>query len=310
MQKIVSLLFATSVLVAGGCKSEKKAPAAEPAPTTGSAGSAGGSADGSAGSAGGAAAGFPLATGESYYGGKVMLTNLVDWKVEDGTTVQLGIVTTGKTGEGREEGVLRAYHVGSATHDVDQKYSLDANVDHWAELKPLPNNRVMFRYGEAGKGPRARNAVLLRWDAEAKRVRVAKRWAGTSDDQEPEWLLTGEYRITPEAEPLCEKVIARMVKCEKDPKFREALLKRDDPAEKAAMQAHFDTHVATWKKPGEAKAQCQAWASDAYVDTYFTEAVKLKRLADETKFDCGFFGAEIVDEGGLPVALTDAKKQP
>ena len=57
--------------------------------------------------------------------------------------------------------------------------------------------------------------------------------------------------------------------------------------------------VATWKQPAEAKAQC--------VDTHFSEPTKLKGLAAETKIDCGFFASEIVDEGGLPVALTDAK---
>lgn len=247
---------------------------------------------------------FPLASGESYAGGKVMATNLVNWKVADGTIVQLGIVTTGKSTNGREDGVLRAYHVGSDTHDVGPTYSLDPSIDHWSELKVLENNRVMFRYGEAGKGPRDRNAVLLTWDAESQRVRIAKRWTGTSAEQEPDWLLSGEYKVAPESEGLCLKVIARMVSCEKDPKFRAALFQRDDAVDKSGMQDHFNTHIALWKKPTEAKAQCQKWASAEYVDTHFSEPAKLRRLAAETKIDCGFFAAEIVDEGGLPTALT------
>lgn len=268
-----------------------------------------GSGSAAAGSGSAAASGtvtFPIATGESYYGGSVMATNLVEWKVTDGSIVQLGIVTTGKSADGRDQGVLRAFHAGTA-HDVEQTYSLDSKIDHWAELKLLPNNRVMFRHGEAGTGPRARNAVLLRWDDEAKRVRIAKRWAGTTKDQEPEWLLTGEFKAAPESHDLCLKVIARMVACEKDPGFRKAIFTREDPAETAAMQQHFDTHVAKWKTADGAKEQCNKWATDAYVDTHFSEATKLKRLAAETKHKCTFFGAEVVDEGGLPVALTDAK---
>ncbi len=234
-----------------------------------------------------------------------MATNLVDWKLADGSVVQLGIVTTGKSDNGRENALLRAYHAGSETHDVGPTYSLDASVDHWSELKLLSNDRVMFRYGENGKGPRARNAVLLRWDEKAKRVRIAKRWTGTSQEQEPGWLLTGTYSMAPESEVLCMKVIARIVSCEKDKKFRDSIFRRDDVADKAAMQEHFDTHVALWKKPGEAKAQCQKWAGDGYVDTHFSEPAKLSRLAAETKHDCEFFAAEIVDEGGLPTALTE-----
>ena len=73
-----------------------------------------------------------------------------------------------------------------------------------------------------------------------------------------------------------------------------------------AMQEHFDSHVAKWRKPDEARAQCKKWASAAYADTHFSEPSKLKRLAAETKHDCVFFASEIVDEGGLPTALTDA----
>jgi hypothetical protein len=283
--------FAVTV---AGCKGDDKSKAPLPAGPVVAAVSADASTVG----------GFPLAMGESYAGGKLMATNLVSWTVADGTIVQLGIVTTGKSADGREEGVLRAYHVGSDTHDVGPKYSLDPSIDHWAELKLLANNRVLFRYGEAGKGARAHTAVLLTWDAEAKRVRIAKRWTGPTAEQEPEWLLAGEYKVAPESEELCMKVIARMVSCEKDAKFRDALLRRDDPAEKAAMQEHFDTHVAKWKQPGGAKAQCQKWASPEFVDTSFSEPIKLQRLSREVKFDCGMFAAEIVDDGGLPAALT------
>ncbi|MBA3540115.1 MAG: hypothetical protein H0T79_10840, partial [Deltaproteobacteria bacterium] len=125
MASTTRLLLAASALLILGCKSKKEPPAVDPVPVgsamvsadamaAGSAGMATGS--GSAGS--GAATTFPLAAGETYYGGKVMVTNLVDWKVADGTVVQLGIITTGNTAEGREEGVLRAYHVGSDAHDV------------------------------------------------------------------------------------------------------------------------------------------------------------------------------------------------
>lgn len=304
-----SVVFSVGALACKGDDKSKTAPTTAPIVVTGT-GDATGSGSGSAGDPSMAnnadpAATFPLAPGETYAGGKVMATNLVSWKVEDGSIVQLGIVTTGKTTDGREDGVLRAYHAGSDSHEVGPKYSLDPTVDHWSELKILENNRVMFRYGEAGKGARARNAVILTWDAPAKRVRIAKRWTGTATEEEPAWLLTGEYKAPPESEELCIKVIDRMVACEKDPKFREAIFKRDDPAEKAAMQTHFDTHVAKWKKPGEAKTQCQLWASADYADTHLSDPAKLKRLADEVKHDCVFFAAEIVDEGGLPTALTN-----
>jgi hypothetical protein len=215
-------------------------------------------------------------------------------------------LTTGKSDAGRDQAVLRAFHAGSETHDVGPTYSLDPTIEHWSELKVLENDRVMFRYGEAGKGAHARNAVLLQWDADAQRVRIAKRWSGTSDEPEPAWLLTGEYTVAPESEGLCLKVIARMVSCEKDAKFRDAIFRRDDVADKEAMQAHFDTHVAKWRQPSEAKAQCQKWAGAEYADTHFSEPNKLRRLAAETKHDCGFFASEIVDEGGLPTALTEA----
>ncbi|MDQ3364948.1 MAG: hypothetical protein M3680_05925 [Myxococcota bacterium] len=310
------LAVAMALLVVGCKKKEKDAVVTDPVVAGSGAvvGSTDGTDGGMAGSgmadSGAAQGDFPLAAGESYYGGSAMATNLVNWKVEDGTTVQLGIVNTGTSADGRQQGVLRAYHVGSETHDVDQTYSLDPKAEHWAELKVLGNNRVLFRYGEAGESRRARNGVLLRWDADAKRVRLAKRWSGASKDAEPDWFLTGEFKAAPENESLCLEVIKRMVACEKDAKFREKLFHRDDPAAKTAMQEHFDTHVVKWKKPAEAKAQCQKWASDEYVDTSFSEKTKLQRLAAEKKHACDFFAAEIVDEGGLPIALTDAKQHP
>lgn len=291
---LIPLVTASSFVPMLGCSKDKPAPAAQP-PAQPPAGSA---------TVAPAPLVFPLATGETYFGGRVMATNLVQWKLADGTIVQLGIVRTGTTPEGRDTGVLRAFHGSDAAYDVAPAYTLDPKVEHWSEVKLLANERVMFRYGEVGAGHRARNGVLLRWDADAKRVRVAKRWSGASSEQEPAWLLTGEYAVPPESEALCLKVIARMVSCEKDAGFRDAIFRRDDPAEKAAMQTHFDTHVAKWKQPAEAKAQCQKWASAEFVDTHFSEPAKLGRLAAETGHDCVFFAAEIVDEGGLTTALT------
>ncbi len=248
---------------------------------------------------------FPLAKGESYYGGSATETNVVEWKLEDGTIVYLAIVKTGATTDGRDDAVLRAFRPGSDTIDVGPKYSLDPKVDHWSELKVVSKDRVMFRYGEAGESRRARNGVLLRWDAEAGRVRIAKRWTGGHAEQEPAWLKTGTYEAPPESQALCLQVIARIVSCEKDPEFRDAMFRRDDPAEKVAMQKHFDSHVADWKDPAGAKLQCQKWATDEYVDTNFSDVAALKRLAAESEHDCRFFAAEVVDEGGLPTALVD-----
>ena len=261
------------------------------------------------GSATGTLKGLELGAGETYFGGKTAATNLVDWKLEDGTIVQLGLITTGKSAEGRDEGALRAYREGAPGYDVGPRYSLDSAKDHWAELKPVANNRVLFRYGADGDARDARQAVLLRWDADAKRVVVAKRWSGTFKDAEPTWLTTGTYAATVSAgdQSNCEKVIAKMIACEKDPGFREAMFKRAKPDARPAMQAHFDTHVAKWRKGPEAKAQCKRWATDDYVDTQLAEPVKLARLAEDTRLKCDEFGREVVDEGGLPVALTDAK---
>lgn len=301
MRKIVGSLIVSTLVLLGGCKKDKKDGAVDPAPV----GSAATPGDATAAVPDAAESKFPLNTGESYYGGKPGSTNLVEWKLPDGSIVQLGIVTIGKNAEGRDESVLRAYHAGGDTYDVGSKFSLEAGGEQWAELKALPNNRMLFRFGDASKSRQARNAMLLRWDADAKRVKIAKRWAGKSADQEPEWLLTGEFKPAPESADLCVKVIARIVSCAKDPKFRAALMTRSDAAQQDAMLKHFDEHVATWKKPDAAKAQCQKWASDEIVETHFTEPQKLKNLAGETKATCEFFGAEIVDEGGLPIALTD-----
>jgi hypothetical protein len=293
-----------------GCKSKDKDAPPPPPPVTDPVGSGSAATTNTgSGSAGGTVNGLELGAGETYFGGKATATNLVDWKLADGTIVQLGVITTGKSAEGRDEGVLRAYSANTPSYEVGPRYSLDASKDHWAELKPVENNRVLFRYGADGEARDARNAVLLRWDADAKRVVVAKRWTGTFKDAEPAWLTTGTYAATVAAgdEANCEKVIAKMVTCEKDPKFREAMFKRAQPDARPAMQAHFDTHVTKWRKGPEAKAQCKRWATDDYVDTHFAEPRKLANLAEDTRLQCDEFAREVVDEGGLPVALTDAK---
>ena len=177
------------------------------------------------------------------------------------------------------------------------------------QLQKVSNNRVLFRYGADGESRTARNAVLLRWDVPSKRVVVAKRWSGDAKEAEPAWLTTGVYVVAPapENEGNCLKVIAKMVTCEKDPKFREAMFARAEAADRPAMQAHFDTHIAKWRSADEAKAQCKRWASDDYVETHFAEPTKLVNLAEDTKLTCDQFAREIVDDGGLPVAMTDAK---
>lgn len=90
MRNILGVMMMSSVVLVLGCKADKKIEPVLPA-------------EGSATAKGSATepAPFPLAAGESYAGGKLLATNLVGWKVEDGTIVQLGIVTTGKT-NGRE----------------------------------------------------------------------------------------------------------------------------------------------------------------------------------------------------------------
>jgi hypothetical protein len=308
MRNILASSLFGLVLVVGCKKKEAEVPPAPP-PVTEPVGSAGSAAATGSGSAVGTLKGLELGAGETYFGGKSTATNLVDWKLEDGTIVQLGIITTGKSAEGRDEGVLRAYREGTPSYEVGPRYSLDASKDHWAELKPVANNRMLFRYGADGDARDARTAVLLRWDADAKRVVVAKRWSGAFKDAEPTWLTTGTYAATPntDAENDCMKVVAKMVTCEKDAKFREAMFARAKPDARPAMQAHFDTHIASWRAGPEAKKQCQRWASDEYVDTHFAEPGKLKNLAEDTKLTCDQFAREVVDDGGLPVAVTDAK---
>jgi len=291
-----------------GCKSkDKEAPPAQP-PTTAPVGSNGsnGSAGTQLGSAATTTTGIAFGAGETYYGGKESATNLVNWKREDGSIVQLVIVTTGKSKEGWDEGTLRAYSQATPSYDVGPRYSLDTTKGHWAELTPVPNNRMLFRYGADGEGRYARNAVLLRWDEPSKRVVVAKRWFGTTAEAEPAWLTTGAYvaASAPEGEGHCLTVIARMVECEKDPAFRTAMLARAPENERPAMQANFDSHVAKWRSGPDAKAQCARWASDEYVDTHFAEPTKLANLAKESTLKCDAFGRELVDEGGLPIAKT------
>ncbi|MBK9072374.1 MAG: hypothetical protein IPL79_15445 [Myxococcales bacterium] len=109
---------------------------------------------------------FPLRTGESYFGGSVSATNLVEWKLEDGSTVQLAIINTGVDADGRNTAVLRAFYHG-ATQDI-QTFARE-ELASWAELGVLPNGRARFRYGSDGEGRRVRNAMLLRWDNDAKK---------------------------------------------------------------------------------------------------------------------------------------------
>lgn len=303
MKRIVA--SACSLLFVLGCKSKDKdkepppapPPHTDPVPTTGSA------------TGSGSASSIVLGAGETYYGGAATATNLVSWKLEDGSTVQLAIVTTGKTTDGRDEAALRAYRNQAPSYEVGQRISIDASKDHWAELKAVPNNRVLFRYGADGESRSARNAMLLRWDAPSERVVIAKRWSGVFKDMEPDWLMKGSYAsgTTPAANTNCLKVIARMVECEKDPAFRVAMFARAKADDRPAMQAHFDTHVAKWRTADEAKAQCNRWATDDYAETHFADPVKLMNLAKDTAMKCDEFAREVVDDGGLPVAMTDAK---
>jgi hypothetical protein len=258
--------------------------------------------------AGRAAAAFPLGAGETYYGSPA--TTPVEWKTPDGTTVLLAVILTGKDDKGRDKGVLRAWYTDASgarkTQDL-QTFELDPSIDHWAEVKPLASGKVLFRFGQADSGPTRRNAVILVWNGEAKEVRAAKRWRGEGADAEPAWLGTGEFAASPSSADNCAKIVARMVACGKDPKFREALFRREDPARRVELEGHFDTHLTSWKKPAEVKAQCARWASDEYVETHFGESTRLARLAADTKMECGFFGAEIVDEGGLPRGTMEAR---
>lgn len=307
MLRLSTVLLSAALVL--GCKAKEKEPAPVPTATTYDAATGAMTPVADAAAAGDpATAGdpsFPLSPGETYFGGKVVATNLLEWKVSDGTVIKLGIVTTGKGDqEGHEKGVLRAYYDGKG-HDL-QTYSIHTTAEHWADLKTLPNDRALFRYGQQGDGHRNRNAVVLRWDPGTKQVVVAKRWAGPGKAEEPAWLATGEYKAPTESQDLCAKIVARMVSCEKDPKFREALFRNLDAANRPGVEKDFEGNIARWKKPAEAKAQCQKWASDEYVETHFSEVAALQVMADETKLDCEFFGREIDDGGGLPRPIAAA----
>jgi hypothetical protein len=240
--------------------------------------------------------------GESYYGGARSPTNVYEWKTPDGKTVTLVVVATGSAADGRQGGALRVYQDGKGAN-VGRKFSLATSGDNWAELKQLSNDRVLFRYGDAGDGPGARQAVILRYDSDKKEVVVVKHWAGAAKTEEPGWLATGEYKPAEVDTNLCTKIVARMVACAKDEEFRKSLTARDDDATRAASLASFDKDVATWNKADAAKQQCGRWATADYVETTFGDRVKLERLAKDAaakNVDCRAFGAEIVDEGGLP----------
>lgn len=247
---------------------------------------------------------FPLGAGEAYYTNGATATTPLEWKTADGTIVTLALITTGTDDKGRDKGVLRAWYNGN-TQDV-QTFNLDPKIDHWAELKPLANDRVLFRFGEADTGPSGRNAVILVWNGDGKEVRAAKRWRGEASEPEPAWLGTGTFVASPDSGDNCAKIVARVVACGKDEGFRTALVTREDEAKRADLMTHLDTHLTAWKKPAAVKTQCARWAGDDYVETHFGESRRLARLAQDTKMECKFFGAEIVDEGGLPRSALEA----
>src|SRR5688500_18554378 len=170
-------------ILAAGCKAEDKA-APPPTPVVvhdaAGTGTATGTAVTDAAAAGPA---FPLATGETLRPGPEG-SNLVEWKVADGTVIQLGIVATGKDNKGAEKGVVRAYSDGKG-HDLET-YTLDPTCEHWATLKVLPNGRALFRFGHKGQATSRRGVVLV-WNAADKRADVAKRWRGSSD-ADPAWF--------------------------------------------------------------------------------------------------------------------------
>lgn len=244
---------------------------------------------------------FGFGPNETYFGGTRSATNVYEWKLADGTIMKLVIVSTGKDAEGRETGVLRVYRDGKSV-PVGRTFSVAATGDRWAELKQLPNDRVLFRYGDASDH---RHAVLLRYDNDAKEVRIVKRWVGDPKAEEPAWLTTGEYK--PEVKhDLCAKIVARMVACEKDEAFRKSLTAREDDATRASVLSAFDKDVAAWRKADGTKRQCERWASDEYIETTFSDPAKLDHLAKEAtqpKLSCEMFAAEIVDEGGIPLPV-------
>lgn len=292
-QTRIILVPLTALWILGACKSDDKPPVAStPVPPTTPV-----AADAQRASVDATGASFQLGANETYYGGSITATNSVEWKVEDGSVVRLAIINTGADAEGRTKAVLRAYHDG-ATQDV-QTYSLEA-LASWAELGVLPNGRARFRYGADGEGRRARNAILLRWDNDAKKVRLIKRWSGARADVEPAWIATGDYQVATESYSLCSKVVNRIVSCGKDAKFRTALFSRNDDA--AAQEKEFDAQLKMWNSPASINDQCKRWASDEYVDTHFSDSSRLEQLAKDTASPCAFFAAEIVDDGGLPQA--------
>ncbi len=312
--------LALALVVVGSCKSEEKKTAASGATVkelasdggiaargdmAGSAGAAGNT--GAAGSAGaavsaGQASAIQLGAGETYYGGAITSTNLVDWTVADGTVIRLAVVNTGNDGKGHTTGMLRAYHDARA-HDV-QAYVLSDEAA-WAELSALPDGHARFRYGATGEGRHARNALFLGWDASARQVRLVKHWSGAAKDPEPAWLASGKYETVPEAMDLCVKVLTRVVSCGNDAAFREALFRKETDVTRARMEARFDADIAKWRSSDEAALQCKRWGSDEYVDTHFSDVARLQQFADDTKLDCPFFGREIDDDGGLPRLVTD-----
>jgi hypothetical protein len=238
---------------------------------------------------------FPLGAGETLREGPEG-SNLVEWKIPDGTVIQLGIVATGKDAKGTEKGVLRAFYGGKG-HDLET-YTLESSGEQWATLKVLSTTRALFRFGTKGTSGSRRGVVLV-WNEKAGRADVAKRWRGTGD-ADPAWLESGEYKAAPEASGLCAKVVARIVACEKDPAFREALFRHLEGDARRKVEADFATYLPKWRKPAEVKAQCQRWSSDEYADTQFSDIDRLKQLAEDTKLSCQLFGREVDDEGGLP----------
>src|SRR5688572_6129366 len=139
MQKTKLLLLA--ILLAGGCKKKEDPPAAPP-PVVMTADAALVEPVDS-----GSNAGFVFSTGESYFGGKATPTNVMEWKLSDGSVLTLVVVQVG-TADGRQQGVLRVYRDGKGV-DIGERFSVSASGDNWVELKQLPNGRVAFRFGDA-----------------------------------------------------------------------------------------------------------------------------------------------------------------
>ena len=256
----------------------------------------------SSGSGSNAGASLSLPPNESLYGGGPTATNLVSWQVEPDISIKLALINTGKDTDGRTMGVLRAFRDVPAptSHDV-QTYSLRTEAA-WAELAPLTGGRASFRYGAAGEGRHARNVTLLRWDPATKEVRVAKRWSGATADAEPTWLTDDTYKPTAESVALCQKVVARIVACGKDPAFRDGLFHNFAADRRTAAEKAFDESISSWKSAAASKAQCERWASAEFVDTHFSDPARLAQLSADAKSSCDLFGREIEDDGGMPRA--------